>query len=251
MQVDGLDSCPFRLEGTSFGYVSYENPLDMLLAKAGAGLASTGSSGLLGLLFLTEMGLPIPIPADLLMIFLGERVSAGALPLVGVIVALEVIAVAGTIALFLVARGPGRGLMTRIGPRVGLTEARLNRVRDAIDRRGTPALAAARSTPGLRTATVLAAAGSGLRPPRALIALIIGSTIFLQGHFLLGLALGPAARRLFEGSAILLIAVLVVLVAAAFFLHRRRNKGGLSAISEAACPACFALGLITEREPQQ
>jgi membrane protein DedA with SNARE-associated domain len=223
----------------------------MPLAKAGAGLASTGSSGLLGLLFLTEMGLPIPIPADLLMIFLGERVSAGALPLGAVLVALEVIAVAGTIALFLAARGPGRGLMTRMGPRVGLTEARLDRVRQAIDRRGTPALAAARSTPGLRTATVLAAAGSGLRPPRALVALIIGSTIFLQGHFLLGLVLGPAARRLFEGSALILIAVIVLLIVAAVLLHRRRNKGGLSAVSEAACPACFAIGLITEREPSQ
>src|SRR5918999_1173524 len=120
----------------------------MPLAKAGAGLASTGSSGLLGLLLLTEMGLPIPIPADLLMIFLGERVSAGALPLIAVLVALEVIAIAGTIVLFLAARGPGRGMLARVGPRIGLTDARLDRVRQAIDRRGTPALAAARSTPG-------------------------------------------------------------------------------------------------------
>jgi membrane protein DedA with SNARE-associated domain len=197
------------------------------------------------------MGLPIPIPADLLMIFLGERVSAGALPLVAVLVALQVIAVAGTVALFLAARGPGRGMMDRMGPRIGLTEARLDRVRRAIDRRGTPALAAARSTPGLRTATVLAAAGSGLRLPRALIALIIGSTIFLQGHFLLGLALGPAARRLFESSAVVLVAIIVVLIVAAVLLHRRRNKGGLSAVSEAACPACYALGLLTERETAQ
>ena len=213
------------------------------------GLASTGSSGLLGLLLLTEMGLPIPIPADLLMIFLGERVSAGALSLVAVLVALEVIAVSGTIVLFLAARGPGRGMMARVGPRVGLTDARLERVRLAIDRRGTPALAAARSTPGLRTATVLAAAGSGVRPGRALLALIIGSTIFLQGHFLLGLVLGPAARRLFESSAVVLIGVIAVLILAAVLLHRRRNKGGLSAVSEAACPACFALGLLAERDP--
>jgi hypothetical protein len=50
---------------------------------------------------------PIPVPSDLVMLLLGERVSAGALPLWLAVVALELVSLAGTGALFLAARGPG------------------------------------------------------------------------------------------------------------------------------------------------
>ena len=48
------------------------------------------------------------------MLLLGERVSAGALPLGLAALALELVALAGTAALFLAARGPGRALLTRV-----------------------------------------------------------------------------------------------------------------------------------------
>jgi hypothetical protein len=48
---------------------------DVLAAGSGAGVP-----GLLGLLLAMEAGLPVPIPSDLVMLLLGERVSAGALP---------------------------------------------------------------------------------------------------------------------------------------------------------------------------
>jgi hypothetical protein len=46
--------------------------------------------------------------------------------------------------------------------------------------------------------TVVAAASSGVRVGRALPALVLGSSLFLQAHLLLGYALGPAARELLE-----------------------------------------------------
>jgi hypothetical protein len=58
---------------------------------------------------------PIPVPSDLVML-LGERVSAGALPLWLAVAALELVALAGTAALFLAARGPARALLTRFHP---------------------------------------------------------------------------------------------------------------------------------------
>ena len=72
-----------------------------VLAGAGSG---AGAPGLLGLLLAMEAGVPIPVPSDLVMLLLGERVSAGALPLWLAALSLEVVAVAGTAALFLAAR---------------------------------------------------------------------------------------------------------------------------------------------------
>ncbi|HEU4396674.1 MAG TPA: hypothetical protein VFU54_02405 [Actinomycetota bacterium] len=71
-----------------------------------AGVGSAGMPGLFGLLLAME---------------------AGALPLWLAVAALELVAVAGTTTLFLLARGPARTLLARGGPRVRLTESRLAR----------------------------------------------------------------------------------------------------------------------------
>jgi membrane protein DedA with SNARE-associated domain len=112
-----------------------------------AGVGSAGMPGLFRLLLAIEAGVPVPIPGDLVMLLVGERVSAGALPLWLAVAALELVAVAGTATLFLLARGPARTLPARVGPRVGLTEARQARASACL---AAGALAAAA---GLRTRT--------------------------------------------------------------------------------------------------
>src|SRR5450432_3945984 len=85
---------------------------------AGAGLGVPAS---LGLLLPMEAGLPIPVPADLVMLVVGERVADGHFPLWAAVIALELIALIGTAALFFAARGPGHALVPRVGARLGLT----------------------------------------------------------------------------------------------------------------------------------
>jgi membrane protein DedA with SNARE-associated domain len=214
------------------------------LEGALAGAGSTGVPGLLGLLLAMEAGVPVPVPSDLVMLLLGERVSAGALPLWLAALALELVALAGTAALFLAARGPGRALLARVGPRLGLTGPRLDRAAGLLDRRGWPALATGRTIPGLRTVTVVAAASSGVRPGRALPALVLGSSVFLQVHLLLGYLLGPAARELLEQARLpLLVVAAVALGAIATLLLRRRRARLTRVLAEGTCPACLLLGL--------
>ncbi|MFN2593889.1 MAG: DedA family protein, partial [Actinomycetota bacterium] len=128
---------------------------------------------------------------------------------------------------FALVRGPANALIARWGPRVGLTPERLARVSSVLERKGRTALALSRSTPGLRTASVVAAGASGVRARSALPRLIVGSTIFVEGHFLLGLALGSVARRVLAKATIVLAGFLMVLVAGGlfFWLRRRRTSG--------------------------
>jgi membrane protein DedA with SNARE-associated domain len=212
---------------------------------AGAG-SGAGVPGLLGLLVLMEAGVPVPVPSDLVMLLLGERVSAGALPLWLAVVLLELVAVAGTAALFLAARGPGRALLARFGP----GRALLAKVESRFGSRagsgaGLPALVTGRTTPGLRTVTVVAAAGSGIRAGRALAALVLGSSLFLQAHLVLGYLLGPAAREVLDRARVLvLVAAGAVLVAITVVVLLRRRRSRLaSVLMEGACPACLVLGL--------
>jgi len=217
--------------------------------KAGA----AGLSGWVALAVLLPMeaGVPIPIPADLVMFTVGERVAAGAFPLWLAVAGFEVIAVAGTAILFLACRGPAHRLVTRFGPRIGLSQARVGRAATFVETRGRTALALGRGTPGLRTVTVLAAAASGLTWRRALPALVLGSSFFLQLHLVLGLLLGPLAVQAFNAAKGPALVALAAAVAGAFVFWRvrRGRRGGAEAWAEAACPVCIGLGAMADRVP--
>jgi hypothetical protein len=94
--------------------------------------------------------------------------------------------------------------------------------------------------------TVVAAASSGIRVGRALPALVLGSSLFLQAHLLRGYALGPAARELLERARLpVLVAAAVVVVGVAILLPRRgRRSRATRVLAEGACPACLALDLL-------
>jgi hypothetical protein len=100
----------------------------------------------LALLLPMEAGVPIPIPADLVMFTVGERVAAGAFPLWLAVAGFEAVSVVGTTALFLACRGPAHRLITRFGPRIGLSRARVGRGAALVERRGRSALAIGRGT---------------------------------------------------------------------------------------------------------
>ena len=215
-------------------------------AAAGAGL---GLPGLGLLLAAMEAGVPIPVPSDLVVLVLGERTAAGTFPLLAAILLLEVVAVVGTGALLLACRGPGRAFIGRLGPRLGLTSERLARATALVERKGRAALAVGRATPGLRTITVLATGSSGVSVARALPALVVGSSVFLQLHLVLGYLLGPVARDAVEsakGPALVVLAVMF-LAGVALWIRRRGRRKGVQASAEACCPACMALGLLVPK----
>ena len=213
-----------------------------------------GLSGALALVLLLPMeaGVPIPLPADLVMFTVGERVAAGKFPLWLAVAGFEVVAVLGTTALFLACRGPARRIIARFGPRLGLTQTRLRRASAFAETRGRPGLALGRCTPGLRTLTVIAAAISGLGARRALPALIPGSSVFLQLHLVLGLLFGPLADRAFnqaKGPALAAGAALVVGGLVFWRVRRQRGTAAPAAWTEAVCPACVGVSLLAERVP--
>ena len=158
-----------------------ERSLEGVLAAVRSG---AGVPGLLGLLVAMEAGVPVPVPSDLMLLLgsgcrpgrcrCGWPRSAG-----GGRGGRDGGAVPG-------GQGAGRALVRRFGPRLGLTGPRLDRATELLERRGWPALATGRTSPGLRTVTVVAAASSGIRAGRALPALVLGSSVFLQAHLLLG-----------------------------------------------------------------
>jgi membrane protein DedA with SNARE-associated domain len=195
-------------------------------------------------------GVPIPIPTDILLLVVGERAAAGAFPVWAAVIGFEVVAIVSTSVLFLALRGPANVVIARVGPRIGLTPSRMGWATSLLERRGRGFLAVGRTTPGLRTITVFTAATARLRAAYALPAMVIGSSVFLQGHLALGFLLGPLADKVLDKAKLPVLAGIVVLLLlglVVWFARRGRDGGGVQAWTEASCPACLAVALLAGR----
>ena len=206
---------------------------------ATAGRDGVGPALALALIAAGEASVPVPIPGDLLMLFIGQQAAAGSIPLWVAVCGIAIASAVGTTVVFLLARGPARSMVVGLLTRLGLRPHRLEQVRAAVERRGPIVLAVGRATPGTRTASVFGSALAGISPLRALPALVAGSVVFVELHVVLGYLLGDAAARATRQARpyLIIVAVLVAVLGAVWLIRKRRTN----ALSDGVCPVCVAL----------
>jgi membrane protein DedA with SNARE-associated domain len=225
--------------------------------------------GLVGLLFVKEIGVPIPVPGDLLVIGAGVAAAASGS---GALVLLAGILIAGYLGgtlQFLFVRGTFRAALLGLLRRAGIPEARIETLAGWLRRRGAVGVATARATPAVRIGAIAASGLAGLALPPFLAGLIVGNGVFVTAHFALGLIVGPAAVAAVSSATgpIVGLVALVVLSALGYagwrWLQARRANAaarvggegagertglpslGTGAWADAACPACLAISLVT------
>jgi membrane protein DedA with SNARE-associated domain len=212
-------------------------------------------------MLLKEAGIPIPIPGDLIMLGAAARAASGQWNLPAVIVTFVTAMVAGGIIQYLLARGPGRRLIYRVGRYVGLTSSRLERMAGTLRRGGGAAVAVALITPGVRSATIAASGLANLRFGVFFSALVVGDTVFFLLHLAIGYAGGQGLMALihgrhlaFGGVLLVVLGVLLVLGLGGWqALRRRAGRHGRAPLSAAeaagawvaaACPMCLVLNAV-------
>jgi membrane protein DedA with SNARE-associated domain len=209
-----------------------------------------------GLLFviilLKEIGVPVPIPGDLLMLVAGARAALGFLPLWAVLLAATVAGFVGALVQYGLARGPGRGFLYRFGRYVGLTPARLDRATASVKGHGWAAVALARALPGVRVGSVAACGLAAVPLSTFLTGLFAGTVLFVGFHTLLGYAAGPGVATVLNGLdipvwALLLVVAVAGLVGWLWLRSRRTQRMGAQDETAAAldwadacCPVCLA-----------
>lgn len=216
-------------------------------------LLDTYGVGLLfAIILLKEIGVPVPIPGDLLMLVAGARAALGFLPLWAVLLAATVAGFLGALVQYGLARGPGRGFLYRFGRYVGLTPARLDRASQSIRGRGWLAVALARALPGLRVGAVAACGLAAIPMSTFLTGLFAGTVLFVGFHTLLGYAAGPGVASMLNGLdipvwALLLVVALAGLLGWLWLRARRAQRTGseddtAAALdwADACCPVCLA-----------
>ncbi len=213
----------------------------------------------IGLLFviilLKEIGLPIPLPGDLLMVVAGARAAAGTLPLWGVLLSAIVAGLIGAFIQYMLARGPGRSFIYRFGKYIGLTPARLDKASATVKGRGWVSVALGRALPGVRVGAV-AACGLAPVPMRIFLeGLFAGTLLFVGFHTMLGYVAGPGATSIFNNVNIppwaLLLALAVIGLAGWLLIRARRRKAHeadeaapVFDWADACCPVCLAAATL-------
>jgi membrane protein DedA with SNARE-associated domain len=212
--------------------------------------------GLAGLLLVKEAGVPVPVPGDLLV--LGAGVATAGQPL-GALAVLSIILLAGYAGgsiQFWLARGALRRPLIGLLGRFGVPATRIEALADRLRRGGARSVAVARATPGVRVPAIAASGIAGM-PMRSFgPGLVVGNTVFVGGHFLLGFVVGLPAVALISTAAPLLAVVafvgLAVVGAVGWLIVRRRRAArrtegtDYAAWSDAACPACIAIALVRD-----
>src|SRR4051812_17682011 len=171
--------------------------------------------GLVGLLFVKEIGVPIPVPGDLLVIGAGVAAAASG---TGALVLLAGILIAGYVGgtlQFLFVRGAFPSALLRLLRRAGIPEARIETLAGWLRKRGAVGVATARATPAVRIGAIAASGLAGLALPPFLAGLVIGNGLFVTAHFALGVIVGPAAVAAVSSASGPLVALVALAVLAA------------------------------------
>jgi len=220
-------------------------------------LVQYGLAAIFLIMFIKSMGVPIPIPGDLIILTAAARVAQGKLVLWQVFVAIFIAMVLGGLIQFVLARGPGRGLLYRLGRYIGLTPPRLNAAAEKVKKGGVLGISLAILVPGVRGAAVVASGLVDLPLMTFLPGLAIGTILFLGLHFFLGylggLALSIIGRVLPLPLFVILLLMLLVIIYALWVVvshWRKAARAELDAAQKAAsvevwhegiCPVCLAL----------
>ena len=226
-------------------------------------LNAYGLPAIAAVLLIKSAGVPIPIPADVLMFAAAARVTRGTDGLGLAFTVLLIAIVIGDGVQFWLARGPGRTAVYRVGRYLGLTPARLDAASTLVRKSGPLGLAVIMLTPGVRAASVAACGLANVSLRVFVVGLLIGEGLFLALHFFLGSILDAVWQQLTQGaSGPLVAAIFIGLLLAGFgawILIRRHQRPAASrgevvgsafeAFHEASCPVCLALGAIDRVNP--
>lgn len=212
-----------------------------------------GLAAIFVLLLVKSVGVPVPIPADVIILTAAAWAAGGKLVLWQAVLAILVALVLGGSVQYLLARGPGRNLLYRFGRYLGLTQARLDAASVRVKKGGMFGVGLAILIPGVRGVAIAASGLAGVPLRTFLPGLVLGSSLFLALHVFLGFLggslfaiVGKVVPSAGIGLIVLLLLVVVFLLWLIAYRRQKEARQELDAASievwhEGMCPVCLAL----------
>src|ERR1700730_2635753 len=199
------------------------------VATVGHLLRQFGLVAAFGLLYLEESGVPMPMPGDVFVMYVGHHTAQAPLTLLAAWLGLITVVVLGATNLYLISRRWGRSLVEkRFAKLLHLTPARIDQAERWFARWGVWTLVFGRHIPGLRVPLTVAAGIFRVRYP-VFVASVAISTAVWSGFFMaLGVVFGGRIGHMLalhrEGYVILPVVIVIAFGTYLFVLLRRTGR---------------------------
>jgi membrane protein DedA with SNARE-associated domain len=153
-------------------------------------IADNGLVAVAFIVLLRSAAVPIPVPADLLVMVVGARAREQQFVLWPAWLVLTISTTVGAALFYAFVRWIGQGDVSHYGRYVGLTTERLNSAETQLVERGTRAVFVARIVPGLRLAIVAVCGMLRFRWWNFVAAVVLGGLVYVAACLTLGYIFG-------------------------------------------------------------
>ncbi len=219
------------------------------------------------ILLIKSSGLPIPVPADVIMVAAATQAAFGQLPLAAAFGTIVLALLVGGLLQFALAQRLGQIAAERYGRFMRISAERIavssQAMRSAGQTGNVGGMGLAILMPGLRSLTVIGCGVAQIPLRLFLPSLVVGSLGFTLLHFVIGFVLGPVLAAIIQalsplGLVIALGVVLLLGLGVWIFIRARQRPDALplevvldaiDAWQEAACPVCLTLAALNRFNP--
>jgi membrane-associated protein len=178
-------------------------------------LGRFGVPGSFLLLYVEESGIPLPVPGDVYVAYLGRQTGGDLNNVIAAWLGIILVVVAGSSNLYWISRRWGSRLVrSRVAAFVHLDPERVGAAEKWFARRGMLAIIFGRHVPGLRVPITVAAGISRVPYPIFVPSVAISTAVWAGVWLFLGVRFGPSVGRFFSGNSWTLALVGVVVIGA-------------------------------------
>jgi membrane protein DedA with SNARE-associated domain len=210
-------------------------------------IAAHGLQAVALIVLLRSAAVPIPVPADLLVVLVGDRAREEPSLLLPAWLLLALSTTVGAVLFYAFVRWIGHGDINHYGRYIGLTNERLSEAEAQLGRRGARAVFVARIVPGLRLAIVAVCGMLRFRWWKFVIAVALGALIYVGLCLAIGYVFGDAVVGLVGDLAFplgLLEPVLGLAILVWWLVRARRTTPPATAGSHLSRPSRVRVGAL-------
>jgi membrane protein DedA with SNARE-associated domain len=192
-----------------------------------------GTGASLVLLYMEESGVPLPVPGDVYVAYVGSRFAQSPLLLVAMWLAIVVVVTAGATNMYLLSRRFGQRLLQhRLAGFLHVGPARMQTAHGWFARWGAHAIIVGRHIPGCRVPVTLAAGTFGVSYRVFAVSVAISTAIWAGAWLLLGSLFGRQVARFMAHHrplyALLAAGVIAAIAFALLSAGRHQRRGAAS-----------------------
>lgn len=179
------------------------------------------------LLTAEESGLPLPIPGDIIIAYIGYKVSTGDIPYYLAFLLILLSVMTGSSILYFLSYRWGPTLILKLGKYIHLDEKKIITVEEKFRKYGPWVIIFGRHVPGFRIAITVFAGISKIKYSTFISSTFISVVFWIAFYLYLGARLGARTRGLLRGSFVHMLPffiTLLLIIGLIFFLHYHYKK---------------------------